>query len=72
MDVGAPELLIILIVVLLLFGGTKLPALARSLGRAQSEFRHGMNEGLRDHDDDRAAGGPDRPDRGDDEPGRSN
>ena len=37
-DLGAPELLIILVVILLLFGGAKLPQLARSLGQAKSEF----------------------------------
>jgi sec-independent protein translocase protein TatA len=46
-DLGAPELLIILIVVLVLFGGAKLPKLARSLGQAQSEFRRGIREGDR-------------------------
>ena len=40
-NLGAPELLIILVVVLLLFGGAKLPKLARSLGEAQKEFREG-------------------------------
>ena len=34
MNLGAPELLIILAVVLLLFGSTRLPSLARSLGQA--------------------------------------
>ena len=38
MDLGAPELLIILVLVLLLFGGAKLPSLARSLGEAKREF----------------------------------
>jgi sec-independent protein translocase protein TatA len=41
MNLGAPELLIILCVVLLLFGGRKLPELARSLGHAKKEFEHG-------------------------------
>lgn len=41
---GAPELLIVLVVVLLLFGGAKLPKLARSLGQAQREFRTGAAE----------------------------
>ena len=50
MDVGAPELLIILIVVLVLFGGKKLPELARSLGSAKREFQEGMN----DRSDDKA------------------
>lgn len=38
MNLGTPELLIILLVVLLLFGGAKLPKLARSLGEAKQEF----------------------------------
>ena len=36
---GAPELLIILVVVLLLFGPAKLPKMARSVGEAANEFR---------------------------------
>ena len=44
MNLGAPELIIILVVVLLLFGSTKLPKLARSLGQAQKEFKQGMDE----------------------------
>ena len=39
---GAPEMLIIMAVVLLLFGSTRLPKLARSLGQAQQEFRSGL------------------------------
>ncbi len=35
---GAPELLIVLAVVVLLFGGAKVPQLARSLGLAKKEF----------------------------------
>lgn len=41
MNLGAPELLIVLAVVLLLFGARRVPDLARSLGEAQREFRHG-------------------------------
>jgi sec-independent protein translocase protein TatA len=44
MDVGAPELLIILVVVLLVFGSKKLPELARSMGRATKEFRKGLRD----------------------------
>ncbi len=44
MNLGAPELLIILVVILVLFGGAKLPKLARSLGQAQKEFKSGMDE----------------------------
>ena len=42
--IGAPELLIVLLIILLIFGGTKLPKLARSLGEAQREFRQGQDE----------------------------
>jgi sec-independent protein translocase protein TatA len=49
-NLGAPELLIVLLVVLVLFGGAKLPKLARSMGQAQTEFKKGLREGVR-HDD---------------------
>ena len=39
MDLGAPELLIILVIALLIFGSNKLPKLARSLGQASKEFK---------------------------------
>lgn len=42
--IGVPELIIVLLVVLLLFGSTKLPKLARSLGEASKEFKKGVNE----------------------------
>jgi sec-independent protein translocase protein TatA len=40
-DVGPAELLIVLVVVLLLFGPKRLPNLARSIGEAARELRHG-------------------------------
>lgn len=42
--IGTGELLIILAVVLLIFGPSKLPALARSMGQAVKEFRKGTQE----------------------------
>ena len=47
MNFGPPEMLILLVIILLLFGATKLPKLARSMGEAQREFK----KGLRDHDE---------------------
>jgi sec-independent protein translocase protein TatA len=44
-NLGSTELLIILAIILLVFGSTKLPKLARSLGQAQKEFKTGMDEG---------------------------
>jgi sec-independent protein translocase protein TatA len=41
---GWPELLIILLVVVVLFGSTRLPKLARSLGEASKEFKAGVAE----------------------------
>ena len=41
---GTTELLIIVLVLLLLFGGRKIPELARGLGRGISEFRDGMRQ----------------------------
>lgn len=48
MDLGGPEILIIIVLVLLLFGGSQLPKLARSIGQAQKEFK----QGLKDADDE--------------------
>ena len=44
MNLGGPELLIVLVVVLLIFGSKKVPELARSLGRAQKEFKDGLKD----------------------------
>ena len=50
-SLGSSELIIILIVLLVMFGGAKLPQLARSLGQAQKEFKDGVAEGHKDDDD---------------------
>lgn len=42
---GYQELLLILLIALVLFGGSKLPELARSLGSSVKEFKKGMAEG---------------------------
>ena len=47
-NLGPTELIIILVIVLLIFGGTKLPKLARSLGQAQSEFKKGAADSSAD------------------------
>jgi len=43
MDVGPTELLIVLVIALVIFGGKKIPELARSLGQAKKEFEKGSN-----------------------------
>lgn len=42
--IGATELLVIAAVVLLLFGGKKLPELMRGMGQGVRTFKEGMNE----------------------------
>ncbi|MFZ5432979.1 MAG: twin-arginine translocase TatA/TatE family subunit [Calditrichota bacterium] len=44
MNIGTSEILLILFVVLLLFGGKRLPELARSIGKGLSEFRRATQE----------------------------
>ena len=46
LGLGTPELLIILAIILLLFGGSKLPALSRSIGTSIKELRKGVSDGL--------------------------
>lgn len=52
MNLGGPELLIVLVIILLVFGGAKLPKLARSLGQAQNEFKSGLKEGAAKAEED--------------------
>ena len=54
---GSGELIIVLIIVLLVFGGSQLPKLAKNLGKAQKEFKDGLAEGERDAASKRAAEG---------------
>lgn len=42
---GTPELIIILIIILVIFGGSQLPKLARSIGGAAKELREGLENG---------------------------
>ena len=42
MAIGIPEILIILVIVLILFGPKKLPELARAVGNATREYRKGV------------------------------
>ena len=48
-NLGAPELIIIALVILLLFGATRLPKLGKSMGQSIRGFKQGLNE---DVDDD--------------------
>jgi sec-independent protein translocase protein TatA len=45
---GAPELIIILIVILVIFGGSQLPKLARNIGSSAKELRNGLKDDSKD------------------------
>ena len=45
---GTPELIVIVLVIFLLFGATRLPQLAKALGQSKKAFREGIEEGERD------------------------
>ena len=42
---GTPELIVIVVVVFLLFGATRLPQLAKALGQSKRAFKEGLDEG---------------------------
>ena len=43
-NIGFPELVVILLIVLLIFGAARLPEIARSLGKAINEFKKAMSD----------------------------
>ncbi len=47
--IGTPELVIFAIILLVLFGGAKLPGLMRNLGRSVNEFKAGIKEKPKDN-----------------------
>ena len=49
--IGTQELLIIALIILLLFGGAKIPQLMRGLGKGVKEFKGGMKEAEKEFDD---------------------
>ena len=49
---GAPELIIIVVLVLLLFGGKKIPELMRGLGRGIKEFKNASKEDPNENKED--------------------
>ena len=48
---GGPEMIIVLVIVLVLFGGSQLPKLAKNLGKAQQEFKAGLEDVNKDKSD---------------------
>ncbi|HVF38799.1 MAG TPA: twin-arginine translocase TatA/TatE family subunit [Gemmatimonadaceae bacterium] len=51
-NIGFPEIMIILVIVLLLFGAKRIPEIAGSMGKGIKEFKKSVNEATRDIDVD--------------------
>ena len=50
-NIGTGEIIIVALVVLLLFGGKKIPELMRGLGKGVKSFKDGMNDVRKELDD---------------------
>ena len=55
--IGPSELLVILAVILLIFGPTKLPGLARAIGKSVVELKNGLKGKASSEDSDTSASG---------------
>jgi len=56
--IGGQELIIIAVIILVLFGGKKIPELMRGLGRGVAEFKKGKNEIMDEMKDDHDKNAP--------------
>jgi len=45
---GLDSIVVVVVAIVVLFGGSQIPKLARSLGSAQKEFKHGLREGAQE------------------------
>jgi len=61
-NIGAPELIIVLVIMLLIFGPKRLPGLGRQLGTGMREFKDSISGLGKDKDDDDDDLPADRPD----------
>lgn len=51
-NIGIPELIVLLVILLLLFGAKKLPELAKSIGTSAKELRKGLKDDDKSRNDD--------------------
>ena len=49
-----PEVIVVLVVILVLFGGSRIPKLAKNLGQAQKECKKGLAEGSKAEDESKS------------------
>ena len=47
------EIIILVVVLVVLFGGSQIPKLAKNLGKAQNEFKAGLSEGQKEAEQER-------------------
>ena len=52
-SLGFPELVVILVIVILIFGANRLPEIGRGIGKGIRNFKDATREGVNDHDHDR-------------------
>lgn len=57
---GLPELIIILVILLLLFGATRLPKLAKSIGESAGELQKGFKDGVENKNSDKQESASDK------------
>jgi sec-independent protein translocase protein TatA len=62
-NLGFPELIIIMIVILLLFGAKRIPEIAGSMGKGIREFKKNINDATREVTAETRAGEPETPSR---------
>ena len=55
-NIGAGEIIIVALVILLLFGGKKIPELMKGLGKGIKSFKEGMSEVTKDMEDEKKDG----------------
>jgi sec-independent protein translocase protein TatA len=51
-SIGLPELIVIFVIILLLFGARRLPQIARSVGKSLREFKRGMKSQMKDTEEE--------------------
>ncbi len=57
--IGTPEIILIVVVIVLLFGGRKIPELMRGIGKGVKEFKEGMDENPEKKKEENTKTGPD-------------
>jgi sec-independent protein translocase protein TatA len=50
-SLGFPELVVILIIIILIFGANRLPEIGRGIGKGIRNFKEATKDGIRDRDD---------------------